>query len=39
MTNKKSILALIALCLAAVLLVSCDAPGVKLLDELLPPLT
>ena len=35
----KKIIALISLTLAAVLLVSCDAPGVTVLDELLPPLT
>ena len=36
---QKRILTLISLLLAAVLLVSCDAPGVTVLDELLPPLT
>ena len=35
----KKIIALISLTLAAVLLVSCDAPGVTVLDKLLPPLT
>ena len=36
---QKRILTVISLLLAAVLLVSCDAPGVVVLDELLPALT
>ncbi len=39
MRLNKTITAIIALCLSALLLVSCDAPGVKLLEDLLPPLT
>ena len=39
MRLNKIVIAIIALCLSALLLVSCDAPGVKLLEDLLPPLT
>ena len=36
---QKTILLIISILLAAVLLASCDAPGVVVLDEQLPPLT
>ena len=39
MRLNKTVIAIIALCLSALLLVSCDAPGVKLLEDMLPPLT
>ena len=41
MTDMKKAFILLSLLIAVLLLsaVSCDAPGVKVLDELLPPLT
>lgn len=39
MRLNKTVTFILALCLSALLLISCDAPGVKLLEDLLPPLT
>lgn len=39
MKLNKTVIAIAALFLSALLLVSCDAPGVKLLEDMLPPLT
>ena len=39
MRLNKIITAIIALCLSALLLAACDAPGVKYLEEMMPPLT
>ena len=38
MRLNKIITAIIALCLSALLLAACDAPGVKYLEEMMPPL-